>query len=204
VLAYLFYLTSTRIAFIGINIPAVNMIASVFGIFTITLCYKGTLLKRVLSVVSILAIMLFAEVVMSGIMGLSLDSVMVTMYGLTEFTVVSAGVLALVMSLAFRTCRNISKHTNALMFYLHDAVAGAYEDKLRTTEALTAQLQHIMEKEQIASRAKSVFLSAMSHEMRTPMSTIIGMIEIAKRAKTIEKKTKPCIILTLPQGNLWV
>ena len=39
-----------------------------------------------------------------------------------------------------------------------------------------------------ASRAKSDFLSNMSHEMRTPMNTIIGMTVIGKKAKCIEEK----------------
>ncbi|MCL2099480.1 MAG: ATP-binding protein [Oscillospiraceae bacterium] len=39
-----------------------------------------------------------------------------------------------------------------------------------------------------ASRAKSNFLSSMSHEMRTPMNAIIGMTTIGKKAKTIEEK----------------
>ena len=39
-----------------------------------------------------------------------------------------------------------------------------------------------------ASKAKGDFLSNMSHEMRTPMNTIIGMTTIGKRTKTIEEK----------------
>ncbi|MDR1322204.1 MAG: response regulator [Gracilibacteraceae bacterium] len=39
-----------------------------------------------------------------------------------------------------------------------------------------------------ASRAKSEFLSNMSHEMRTPMNAIIGMTNIAKVSADIERK----------------
>ncbi|MDR1028984.1 MAG: response regulator [Clostridiales Family XIII bacterium] len=39
-----------------------------------------------------------------------------------------------------------------------------------------------------ASRAKSDFLSNMSHEMRTPMNAIIGMTTIGKAAADLEKK----------------
>ena len=39
-----------------------------------------------------------------------------------------------------------------------------------------------------ASEAKSVFLSNMSHEMRTPMNAIIGMTGIGKNEKTLERK----------------
>jgi CheY-like chemotaxis protein len=39
-----------------------------------------------------------------------------------------------------------------------------------------------------ASRAKSDFLSNMSHEMRTPMNAIIGMTSIAKSSSDVERK----------------
>ncbi|MDR1603293.1 MAG: response regulator [Gracilibacteraceae bacterium] len=39
-----------------------------------------------------------------------------------------------------------------------------------------------------ASRAKSDFLSNMSHEMRTPMNAIIGMTSIGKAAANLERK----------------
>ena len=44
----------------------------------------------------------------------------------------------------------------------------------------TSELEH-------ASRAKSDFLSSMSHEMRTPMNVIIGMTKIAERSVDIAK-----------------
>ena len=39
-----------------------------------------------------------------------------------------------------------------------------------------------------ASKAKSNFLSSMSHEMRTPMNAIIGMTAIGKKAKDADEK----------------
>jgi len=39
-----------------------------------------------------------------------------------------------------------------------------------------------------ANKAKSAFLSTMSHEMRTPMNAIIGMTSIGKKAEDIEEK----------------
>jgi len=39
-----------------------------------------------------------------------------------------------------------------------------------------------------ASKAKSSFLAAMSHEMRTPMNAIIGMASIGKNAEDMERK----------------
>jgi signal transduction histidine kinase/CheY-like chemotaxis protein len=51
-----------------------------------------------------------------------------------------------------------------------------------------AELESAFEDAQAASRAKSDFLSNMSHEMRTPMNAIIGMTQIGKSASSIEKK----------------
>ncbi|MCL2089467.1 MAG: response regulator [Oscillospiraceae bacterium] len=46
----------------------------------------------------------------------------------------------------------------------------------------------MLERAKAASRAKGDFLSTMSHEMRTPMNSIIGMTAIGKRATSIEEK----------------
>ena len=53
---------------------------------------------------------------------------------------------------------------------------------------INQELESTLEKAQAASRAKSDFLSNMSHEIRTPMNAIIGMTNIAKSARSIERK----------------
>ena len=50
------------------------------------------------------------------------------------------------------------------------------------------KLEEARKAAEVASEAKSVFLSNMSHEMRTPMNAIIGMAAIGKSAHTIDKK----------------
>ncbi len=58
------------------------------------------------------------------------------------------------------------------------------------TDKRQLELDLVKAKEQAerSSRAKSEFLSRMSHEMRTPMNAIIGMTNIAKSSKEAEKK----------------
>jgi len=52
----------------------------------------------------------------------------------------------------------------------------------------TTQLTNARIEAEDANRAKSEFLSNMSHEMRTPMNAVIGMTAIAQSSKEIERK----------------
>jgi len=52
---------------------------------------------------------------------------------------------------------------------------------------LLKPLRVTMEELEYASKAKSDFLSTMSHEMRTPLNAIIGMTAICKKSKGIEE-----------------
>jgi len=54
--------------------------------------------------------------------------------------------------------------------------------------ALNAHSAEMLKLAQEASRAKSDFLSNMSHEMRTPMNAIIGMTTIGKNAGDLDMK----------------
>ncbi|MCB6875898.1 hybrid sensor histidine kinase/response regulator, partial [Flavonifractor plautii] len=47
-------------------------------------------------------------------------------------------------------------------------------------EAQAAALKEALDAAEQASRAKSDFLSSMSHDIRTPMNAIVGMTEIAR------------------------
>jgi two-component system, sensor histidine kinase and response regulator len=74
-------------------------------------------------------------------------------------------------------------------------VAMAYKYDLRGTKKMmesisrqSEQLKDALEKSNVASRAKSEFLSNMSHEMRTPLNAIIGMTEIGRNADDLERK----------------
>lgn len=53
---------------------------------------------------------------------------------------------------------------------------------------LQKKLEAALEEARSASKAKSNFLSTMSHEMRTPLNTIIGMCGIGKDAPELSRK----------------
>jgi signal transduction histidine kinase/DNA-binding response OmpR family regulator len=61
-------------------------------------------------------------------------------------------------------------------------------DNITDSIKLQKDLETAVKAAEAASRAKSDFLSNMSHEMRTPMNAIIGMTSIGKTASDIEKK----------------
>ena len=66
-------------------------------------------------------------------------------------------------------------------------IVGSTED-ITDSIILQKKLESAAEAAQNASRAKSNFLSNMSHEMRTPMNAIIGMTSIGKQATDISQK----------------
>lgn len=57
----------------------------------------------------------------------------------------------------------------------------------------TAEMARLAEDAQSASQSKSVFLSSMSHDIRTPLNGIIGMTEIAKRNVGNPVKVQDCL-----------
>ncbi len=62
------------------------------------------------------------------------------------------------------------------------------EEKNAYLNSLNEQLVISSQQAEQSSRAKSDFLSNMSHEMRTPLNAIIGMTSIGKASDHIEKK----------------
>ena len=68
---------------------------------------------------------------------------------------------------------------------------GIMEEKLNTMmdnmAEMNAQSRTMLAEAQAANRAKTDFLSNMSHEMRTPMNAIIGMVQIAQQTKDVSR-----------------
>ena len=73
-------------------------------------------------------------------------------------------------------------------FEVKDEKIAAIAVDLTEIRTMESELINAKNKADQASRAKSEFLSNMSHEMRTPMNAIIGMTRIAKNAADNEKK----------------
>ena len=67
-------------------------------------------------------------------------------------------------------------------------VAMSYQYDMRNSKNMERQLKEALHKATEASKAKSEFLSNMSHEMRTPLNAITGMTTIGKNAKDMEHK----------------
>ena len=65
---------------------------------------------------------------------------------------------------------------------------GVIATDITEKRALEKALTEAKEQAEQANRAKSDFLSHMSHEMRTPMNAIIGMTELGKTAADLERK----------------
>jgi signal transduction histidine kinase len=59
---------------------------------------------------------------------------------------------------------------------------------LREQKRMSKNLEDALKRANAASEAKGLFLSNMSHEMRTPLNTIIGMSAIGKKTRDIQRK----------------
>lgn len=70
----------------------------------------------------------------------------------------------------------------------HDTMGQALTTMIDKLLQNIHEIENALEKAKSANRAKSDFLSSMSHEMRTPMNAIIGMTTIGINAADIERK----------------
>lgn len=74
------------------------------------------------------------------------------------------------------------------------------EESLEKERQAKLILEEALQKAENASQAKSDFLSRMSHDIRTPMNTIVGMTELAMRHVGDETKTKDYLLKIAGSG----
>ncbi|MBQ4132511.1 MAG: response regulator, partial [Desulfovibrionaceae bacterium] len=77
---------------------------------------------------------------------------------------------------------------SAFLTHFEELGIAAIANDITEIRLLQQDLVKAKEQAEQSSRAKSEFLSRMSHEMRTPMNAIIGMASIARQADNLEKK----------------
>ena len=68
-------------------------------------------------------------------------------------------------------------------------------------EERTAELKEAKEKAEIASQAKSEFLSSMSHELRTPLNGILGYAQILRRDRHLNPNQDNGLKIIHQSGN---
>lgn len=63
------------------------------------------------------------------------------------------------------------------------------------------ELQHALESAEYANRAKTTFLSNMSHDIRTPINGILGMLDIVDKNKQNPDKVAECLVKVRTSSN---
>ena len=80
---------------------------------------------------------------------------------------------------------------------MEQQVAARTDDLVRANTALIAAKEHA----EVVSRHRIDFLSAMSHDIRTPMAGIIGMLKLALRDTAVRGRTEEFLRIGLRNGE---
>ena len=80
------------------------------------------------------------------------------------------------------------KHGDGYVVAAYTRDLREYKKMMNQIESRTYLLEEALDEAVSAARIKSNFLSAMSHEMRTPMNAILGMTGVAKKEREINQK----------------
>lgn len=68
-----------------------------------------------------------------------------------------------------------------------------YAVKMQESKVHTTELQNALRETDAANKVKGQFLMNMSHDVRTPLNTILGMTAIAKKESNNKEKMKECL-----------
>ncbi|MBQ4124982.1 MAG: hypothetical protein II595_03390, partial [Desulfovibrio sp.] len=109
-----------------------------------------------------------------------------------------AGVFAVFLIYMFMTMRQIADLEGAKLATEHalqDSQAAVAKEEAANAKALVAQKEAEAAKDRAeqASRAKSEFLSSMSHDIRTPMNAIVGLTSIARAHMDDSARVDDCL-----------
>ncbi|EEP82380.1 hypothetical protein UREG_07245 [Uncinocarpus reesii 1704] len=88
--------------------------------------------------------------------------------------------ISLVNAFLFREARKISAANAAMIEAQKRALAQAREAEQKAKEA-EAEARHNVKLKEEAAKAKSIFLANISHDLRTPMTGVIGLSELLKQ-----------------------
>lgn len=80
------------------------------------------------------------------------------------------------------------------------ALRGTLMD-ISSQKTLEMELRSAMEKAEAANKAKSAFLSSMSHEFRTPLNAIIGFAQILRKDSQLQPQQQKFVELMFNSGN---
>ena len=79
---------------------------------------------------------------------------------------------------ARKEAERITEHKSRELFALNTALKELNEDLERRIQKRTEELEVARDKAEKNNRAKSEFLSMMSHEMRSPLNVVVGLTEL--------------------------
>ncbi len=120
------------------------------------------------------------------------------------------GLLLVIVCIAL-VARSLKKVADKVNHFADKAASGDLRERIEITEhdefgimedrlnrmmdnmaEMTRRSEKMLEAAQAANKAKTEFLSNMSHEMRTPMNAIIGMVQIAEHTND-SAKIRSCL-----------